>query len=565
MSMEMHVLFRGKLPDRKTLSRTMAELGFPFTIAASVGSLEKQSGFMPMWLRREEIGVEFAVTNNRVDVAELKKRFGQAIDPTIDRIATFRWFGDEREMLAGLCGAAALVKLVNGIVFDGEAGLLMSIDEAIADARQRLQSVANRYQSGQRGTRPADIKDYLKPLLKERSDLVLVGRHLLIRPVRHVARGAVLGQSGDEYRFVIVPYLHLLCSRDPVQKGVSGPDTNATDVWHPHFEPLLMDVLANDIFGEVRSVVNLDEFAATLPEKKEFYQRAVALALSRGPEHGIAYVKDVEHRYPDDRFLKPWYPHLRVLFERGTEDICARFHAAEQRTAKELKLDGIWELSPFPIELPAAQRKLRSDEPVFNAEPWPARPSWLLQEMPKRPGEVYFAKEQLFRGWTNPLLVARLSREDAEERHRNGEKYVLAARLPDGLLLLLDRHGSDRHNPKEINSALLGYLLVELHGIRFVAQANVFEDRDVDGMMDLEFVTVYGRETRQSVWEWSFDHEDGEQSSHDYRAGSTRRRERLSDVDISRLTFPSLAFGEFQWLVQLMLHVLRNAGYGELA
>jgi hypothetical protein len=68
MSAEMHVLFRGKLPDKRALSRAMAELGFPLTIAA--GLLERQRGFMPMRLRREETGVEFDVFDDRAAVEE---------------------------------------------------------------------------------------------------------------------------------------------------------------------------------------------------------------------------------------------------------------------------------------------------------------------------------------------------------------------------------------------------------------------------------------------------------------------------------------------------------------
>ena len=56
------------------------------------------------------------------------------------------------------------------------------------------------------GTRPSDIKRYLKPLLQQRSDLVLVGRRLIIRPVRHLLRGAFLDRTSDKYR---VPHLAL--------------------------------------------------------------------------------------------------------------------------------------------------------------------------------------------------------------------------------------------------------------------------------------------------------------------------------------------------------------------
>ena len=97
MAVEMHVFFRGKLPNKRELSRAMGDLGFPLSIAA--GSLEKQRGFMPMKLRSDETGVEFDVFEGRVVVEEIG---GKDVDPQFERSANFRWGGDEDEMLAGL-------------------------------------------------------------------------------------------------------------------------------------------------------------------------------------------------------------------------------------------------------------------------------------------------------------------------------------------------------------------------------------------------------------------------------------------------------------------------------
>src|SRR5258705_4507884 len=178
MSIEINVLFQGKLPDKKALSRAIAELGFPLTIKA--GSLERQRGFMPMRLRRDETGVEFDVFDESADIAELvadiESLTGTDVDRRFERSANFRWGGDEDQMLAGLCAAAALAKLVDGVVFDGEAGNLLSVDGAIALARETLQATLKPQSTPRRGTRPADINRYLKPLLKQRSDLVVIDR-----------------------------------------------------------------------------------------------------------------------------------------------------------------------------------------------------------------------------------------------------------------------------------------------------------------------------------------------------------------------------------------------------
>ena len=131
MSMEINVLFHGKLPTRAALGRAMKELGFPFAIAERAGSLEDQRGFMPMRLkRREQTGIEFDVFDGRANVLQIADSDRVA---DFDRSANFRWGGDEAEMLAGLCAAAALARLVDGVVVDVDANVL-SPDEAVAMA-----------------------------------------------------------------------------------------------------------------------------------------------------------------------------------------------------------------------------------------------------------------------------------------------------------------------------------------------------------------------------------------------------------------------------------------------
>ena len=102
MSTETHVFFRGKLPTKAALSRAMKELGFPFSIKPAKGSLEQQSGFMPMLLRREETGVEFDLYNDHFAVEEFAD---VGVDQSFERLASFRWGGDFREAVAGMCAA----------------------------------------------------------------------------------------------------------------------------------------------------------------------------------------------------------------------------------------------------------------------------------------------------------------------------------------------------------------------------------------------------------------------------------------------------------------------------
>jgi hypothetical protein len=138
MSIEMHVLFGGQLPSVAALDSAMKDLGFPTTIKPGVDSLERQSGFMPMKLGSEDTGIEFDVFNDRADIEEIA---GEEDDPRFERSANFRWGGDEKEMLCAMCAAAALAKLVDGMVADEYEERLLTPDEAVAYARQHLEAV----------------------------------------------------------------------------------------------------------------------------------------------------------------------------------------------------------------------------------------------------------------------------------------------------------------------------------------------------------------------------------------------------------------------------------------
>ena len=236
MAVELHVMFAGKLPSKAALTRAMKELGFPVSIPAGGGALDKQRGFLPMKLRGQKSGVEVDVYNKR---AHLEEVAGENFDPRFECLVSFRWGAAEDEMLCALCTAAALAKLVDGVVLDEEGSL--SVDQAIEQARGTLDSVKPpdpRY-----GTRPADIKRYLKPLLELRSDLVVVGRMLLIRPVRHLLRGAFFDRTSDKYRFSITGYVQPLYGSPDSLGCDTSFDHAPSETWQPHFAPQLFDFL----------------------------------------------------------------------------------------------------------------------------------------------------------------------------------------------------------------------------------------------------------------------------------------------------------------------------------
>ena len=565
--MEMHVLFRGKLPSKAALTRTMKELGFPFSIAPPAGSLEQQTGYMPMRFRRDESGVEFDVFESRADVEDIAGDHAGTIDPSFDRSANFRWGGDETEMLAGMCAAAALAKLVNGVVIEDEEGLLLSVDEAVAFARKHLDAIVKPWQRQDvPGTRPADIKRYLKPLLKLRSDLVLVGRVLVVRPVRHLLRGAYFEPLGKS-SFRICSHTNPLYA--PAGETY-GFHVGACAVWEPHFGPLLMDALAEDVFGQVGRITTLNDFAAQSFNKTPFLgAKVISLVLAGAREQAAEYVDEIER---DDRINGYAKNLVREQWTRVSGDleaVCAEFHAKEAATIKALKFEHFWEPSPFPCELPAAERISRSAEPTFLMLPWIDRPEWLLAEAPEQPGQMRFAKEIHLRG-DRVILQVPLAREEAEDRHRERERYAVAMRLPDGLLFttrfftLWDRNDPDRYDhPPERRR--WPEPQVELHGPSFVVWVSAWPMREDDGTLHFTSIEVRDR-VHGSLWHYRPDVEEGIKRLHDQRTGEeVFSNTPLDPVELDLLTFPRPPFGEYSDLIERIRSLLRHCGYGDLA
>jgi hypothetical protein len=434
MAMEIHVFFRGRLPGKAALGRTMKELGFPLSLKPATGPLEGHSGYMPMRLRREETGVEFDIFEGRSMIDE----FGlENVDPSLDRVGSFRWGGDEDEMLAALCGAAALAKLVNGIVLDEAGDRLLSSDQAIEMAKAHLNAAAQKQTKRLGSTRPADIKRYLKPLLELRPDLVLIDRMLIIRPIRHLLRGAFFDRTGDRDTFTIYRFFKPLYGNP---RGTGYGDFIHGWAWHTtrcYFRPFLFDCLAEEILKSVGKMTTLAALAAELGAEelrtgKTFIsQHVIALLLSGQKESAVEYIDGWEKRVNASREKE------RALLGRDIGDICAEFHAKEAETAKALKLGDMWEPAPFDVELPDSERGTRTADPLFIPEPWIPRPPWLLEEAPTRPGEMRFAKESFHRNGQVFLLVP-LTREQAEERHRNNDNYAVAGRMNNGLLVVLN-------------------------------------------------------------------------------------------------------------------------------
>jgi len=561
MSMETRVFLRGKLPSKAALSRAMKELGFPYSLKPATGSLEQQNGFMPMLLRREETGVEFDVFG-RDAVAE----FADAgVDVSYERVANFRWAGDFQEAVAGMCGAAALAKLVNGVVFDEAENRLFSVEDAVALARKNLQVLLKPEATRQKGTRPTDIKRYLKPLLQKRTDLVLIGRALIIRPVRHLLRGAFFDRTGNKYQFQVWRYFEPLMGGGRSVGFGHYIHPTLWQVWQPFFEPLLLDSLAEDIFDYVGEMTTFDDFAGALEGRNEFHSmRVTALVLAGQRERAVEMVNEIERSYPGDPYWQPWVKARRTFMEREISSVCEEFRRKEAETAKELKLGDIWEPAPFAVEVPKTER-MTSAEPRFLTTPWVNRPPTLLGDPPEGPGEIGFAEYKLWRKGRMILLVP-LTRDAAEEKHRTYQDYVLATCSDDGILFVLHHHaGRSPHDPEQPSNpdyVPTREFRLEAHGSLYRVYARFMEEFDARNVLKLQTVSVYDRPDGREIWYVFNDFIDREKSVRDSTGGQDKRESRpMTASDVLRLEFDTPRFGDINDLWDRTREHLRNEGF----
>jgi hypothetical protein len=442
MSMEIHVLFRGKLPSKAALQAALRELGFPFSIKPATGSLERQNGFMPMLLDKEETGAEFDVFEGRAAVEEIG---GKDVDPRFDRVANFRWGGSMHECASAVCSAAALAKLVSGVVFDDEEGKLFSIDQAIAVARQVIAEVPKPSSPTLRPRRPS-LKRLLKPLLDTRSDLVLLGRLLVIRPVRHLLRGAALHWMPKYSAFHVYRVVRPLFQATGIQEH--GP---AFTVWTGYLDVqgMLLDGLAGDVFPQLSRIASIDDLLDEMRARRyrpEFLRTPIL--LSGGNEQAEEYVAawEKENQLPGQRANE-----TPVKYEQEREQVFAECHAEEADRVRRFKLDSVWEPSPFPGERPRSGGAAHSSDPTFPLTPCPDYSTSWRHDPPQQQGETCFVMSWLRRCGKIFLLMSlsptsavatrgarscqrgirpihlnepqSLRRHSCQDRHRRGSRY----------------------------------------------------------------------------------------------------------------------------------------------
>jgi hypothetical protein len=240
----------------------------------------------------------------------------------------------------------------------------------------------------------------------------------------------------------------------------------------------------------------------------------------------------------------------RALLDRNIHAVCEGYHRLEAKSAGELKLDGIWEPAPFPVELPKASRA-RSNEVAFDKKPWIARSDSLLGDIPEEKSEVLLSRD----GQVIPLVP--IARAEAQARHDAHHSYCLFCRLAADEFLLLERQTNlNPRNPDPILYNEFGRTAINLYLSIYRGSGHLraafWARPDAPGV--LRIFTIDWRSDARTSGGWHIHVNDGERTI-DYheRPHIAERDVRRPLTDQQEITFCRIAipaFGDFEVLLE---------------
>jgi hypothetical protein len=245
-------------------------------------------------------------------------------------------------------------------------------------------------------TTVAQVKRVMRPLFERNADLALVGRLVVITPVRHLVRGVFFDRGSDPVVFQPTWFVNFLFK----------PGAGVIDTWG---ERLFKSGRPVDYTKPafIRARVRKIAEQMALPVRERRYPKSWGLWVAYDPATAIQMCKVIERQalpmlrslqsiddfvgFTSDQARFPWTylgsnyfnePYvqaaqgdfaaalatctklaaqeptrprikemLRLLAGGDRRGLAGLLHGWEADSVKRLKLEGYWELTPFPIEL----------------------------------------------------------------------------------------------------------------------------------------------------------------------------------------------------------------------
>ena len=256
----------------------------------------------------------------------------------------------------------------------GESGLspkrMAEISESVFKAYPRdLTYHCNRSQA-EAMTTVTQVRQAVQPLLQRNTDLALVGRLIVIKPVHHILLGVYIDRSLDPRSFV--PTWSVIFLSEPLKDfgyrwggrvyGAAG----FWDVTHPDLPVSMCDAIEIEALRPMRSIKTIDDFVRFTSKERfphtnlDLYEMTkFFVEVARGD---LEAARSICEYMKTDR-ARRYYSDMQEAYDRVTQELCplvaandrpglARLlHSYEALLVKNLKVEKFWERTPFPIEL----------------------------------------------------------------------------------------------------------------------------------------------------------------------------------------------------------------------
>jgi hypothetical protein len=245
-------------------------------------------------------------------------------------------------------------------------------------------------------TTVAQVRKVTRPLLERNPDLALVGRLVVITPVRHLVRGIYIDQGPDPIAFRPMWFVNYLFKRHAdvgytwgeqvyTKRGIRHSNENQEMIarlkifseqmrlplrerrypknwpgwfaYDPTIAIEMYEVFEEQLLPMLRAVQSIADFITFTSDAERFawtrlgsynYHKLLVYAAQGDFEAALAACVKLAAEYPNDTMIKDFF---QMLTDRDRVGLATRLHEWEADSVKRMKLDKFWEPTPFPIEM----------------------------------------------------------------------------------------------------------------------------------------------------------------------------------------------------------------------
>ena len=225
-------------------------------------------------------------------------------------------------------------------------------------------------------TTASQVKRAVQPLLQRNPDLALVRRFVVVKPVNHILRAICIDRSLDADLFVPTWFVMLMFKpSDSVDlswgERMYRPAPGRWNITDPQVSPLMCEEIERVALPLLRKVQSIDDLVkfASRRRFKDYYldlyeQKKIYVDVARGDlgsaRNLCALIVETAkasqigwEREDSDKIAKTLGPLLATNDQAGLAQV---LRDCEAYSARKLKLEKLWEPTPFPIELQALQK-----------------------------------------------------------------------------------------------------------------------------------------------------------------------------------------------------------------